>query len=92
MSADNKLEKEQATLRMVVIFIVFCYAFFVVYIDGMSGDVSRQLFKYGVFYASASIILCVFVVYGVDRILDRRDHQPAHGHRTDLFFDVCTAA
>ena len=65
MSTDNKLEKEQATLRIVVISIVFCYAFFVVYIGGMSADAARQLFKYGIFYASASVILRIFVAYGI---------------------------
>ena len=50
MPTDIRLEKEQATLRIVVISIVFGYAFFVVYIGGMSVDVSRQIFKYGVLY------------------------------------------
>ncbi len=72
MSTDNKLEKEQATLRIVVISIVFCYAFFVVYIGGMSADAAGQLFKYGIFYASASVILRIFVVYGIFGNLLRR--------------------
>jgi len=72
MSTDNKLEKEQATLRIVVISIVFCYAFFVVYIGGMSADAARQLFKYGIFYASASVILRIFVAYGIFGNLLRR--------------------
>jgi len=72
MSTDNKLEKEQATLRIIVISIVFCYAFFVVYIGGMSADAARQIFKYGIFYASASVILRIFVAYGIFGNLLRR--------------------
>ena len=72
MSTDNKLEKEQATLRIIVISIVFGYAFFVVYIGGMSGDVSRQLFKYGVLYAFASVVLRILIAYGIFGNLFRR--------------------
>ena len=82
MSADNKLEKEQATLRIIVISIVFGYAFFVVYIGGMSGDVSRQLFKYGVLYAFASVVLRILIAYGIFGNLFRRSYRSKYAALT----------
>ena len=72
MVDNNKLEKEQASLRLVVVCIVFLYVLFVTNKESFSSEYSELLTNYGIFYIIISILLRIIVKYGLFGAAARR--------------------
>jgi len=72
MSDNNKLEKEQASLRLVVVCIVFLYVLFITNKESFSSEYSGLLTKYGIFYIIISIVLRLFAEYELLSAVVRR--------------------
>ena len=72
MSTDNKLEKEQATLRIVGILIVCAYVFSLGYTGSIPIDNAYKVILYGIPSFFISILLRVFAEFDVSRKFLRR--------------------
>ena len=72
MSTDNKLEKEQATLRIAGICCVFIYLLYLANKGTMQDSNVSAMIAYGVFYIAIAIVLRIFAEFNVFRKSLRR--------------------
>ena len=65
MSTGNKLEKEQAALRVVVVSIIFSYVYYIVHIKGVNDGSSDLIFRYITYYAFSIVVLAILTINNI---------------------------